>query len=72
MRRRGAIERDTGARGLLAWSGDFHRWEARPPSASMGVKREQSSTRVPIVRTRSKGRGRVRLSLNRAAYRTLA
>ena len=39
MRRRGAIERDWAGGGYSSVSGAFHRWEARPPSASMGTKR---------------------------------
>src|SRR5690349_14109429 len=38
MRRRGAIERDWAGGGYSSVSGAFHRWEARPPSASNGDK----------------------------------
>jgi hypothetical protein len=74
MRRRGAIERDWAGGGYSSVSGDFHRWEARPPSASNGDKARDlpigPRPRRPVSPER--GRDRVRLSLNRAAHRTLA
>ena len=63
-----------GVRGLLTRSGDSFRWGARPPSASS----EDKARDLPIgPRPRRPGpvgndRTRVRLSLNRAAHRTLA
>jgi hypothetical protein len=74
MRRRGAIERDWAGGGYSSVSGAFHRWEARPPSASSGDKARDLPIGPRPCRPVSpeRGRDRVRLSLNRAAHRTLA
>ncbi len=70
----GAIERDWAGGGYSSVSGAFHRWEARPPSASNGDKARElpigPRPRRPVSPERD--RDRVRLSLNRAAHRTLA